>query len=1050
MNHSESRVLIVAGEGQRELLASTVARVDSTIAIAFAGNSAEALSILEREPFALMLLDSAIDIRAVELLAQLRAKEGAVGMAIIVLVAPGEAHARTLAFEAGALDVLVKPIDPLELGYETRALLRLSQHAEQRAQQAELAAEGKLAQSQKMEAVAMLAGGIAHDFNNILAVILSFAGFASEGLSAGDKRYSDINEVIKAANRAARLTRQLLTVTSQQPSELEPTDLNQRLGELGNLISAAAGPAVYVTVALGVAPAVVELDPAQFDQVVLNLVVNAREAMPNGGKLQLSIDSDSDRQDRKTRSVRLVVTDSGIGMDEQTQRRIFEPFFTTKGKGKGLGLASCFGIVEACGGSIRVSSEPGQGSTFKVEFPLSTHVLAKAPRSAQTEPQGSGENVLLVEDEATLLRALVRVFESAGYHVHSAADGESAKRVIDELGGRLDAVVTDVILPGVGGDEVALHAARAAPNAVIFLTSGYLDGARNDGEFPILWKPIPPREIARSVARALAERKGSQRQSSSSPSATSPVVLVVEDDEAAQQALSRILSSAGFTTKLAGSLREARDVLETQGDPEIVLCDLSLPDGSGSELLNWIQTARPALRDRVFVLTGSAGAASTRQLLAGGSFPVLSKLTPPAQLLSLLNAACRATTPTVESKRPSAGALSLPAKGDDMHRERVLIVNDDEVLVQASKRMLKVAGFEVASATTRAEAVRLLNSREFSVLVVDAAMAESDDPGSSDELRNAQLPTVVLTTSPVQPASIRAARRQATEYLMKPFSAEALRTAARRVIDSERAARIRRQLLAAHHGGDDFQADLAATAATFGRALSRIEVAFQPVVRSGDCSIFGFEALLRCTEPDFISPARLLAASQVLGRQHDLGRAVRTAVATTLRDHPQHEEIIFVNIDPAELGDGLLIEESDPLLPFARRVVFEVSERAALVGGDSGLEKRLSRLRERGYRLALDDLGEGYSGLSSLATVLPDIVKIDTSLVRDIHRSALKRDIVVSLLQTARRAGIIVVAEGVETAGERELLCQLGCDLMQGYLFAKPGPAFPVPVFRAE
>jgi two-component system, cell cycle sensor histidine kinase and response regulator CckA len=1050
MNHSESRVLIAAGEGQGESLAGAVARADSTIAIAIAGTSREALSLLERDSFSLLLLDSTLDIPAIELLAKLRGSEAAKAMAVIVLAAAESAQDRARALEAGALDVLVKPVDAIELGHKTRAVLALSQHAEQRARQAEMAAEGKLAQSQKMEAVAMLAGGIAHDCNNILAVILSFAGFASEGLNPADKRYSDLNEVIKAANRAARLTRQLLTVTSQQPSELEPTDLNQRLSELGNLISAAAGPAVYVTVSLGVAPAVVELDPAQFDQVVLNLVVNAREAMPDGGKLHLQIDSDSDRQDRKARSARLIVSDSGVGMDEHTQRRIFEPFFSTKGKGKGLGLASCFGIVEACGGSIRVASKPGLGSTFTVELPLSAHVLAKSPRPAQSEPQGSGENVLLVEDEATLLRALVRVFESAGYKVHSAADGEAGKRLIDELGERLDAVVTDVIMPGVGGDEVALHAARAAPNAVIFLTSGYLDGARNDGAFPILWKPIPPREIARTVARALTERKGNQ-QASATPSATPAVVLVVEDDESAQQALSRILSSAGFTSKVAGSLREAREVFETQGDPQIVLCDLSLPEGSGSELLGWIQATRPELRDRVFVLTGSAGAASSRQLIAGGSFPVLSKLTPPAQLLSLLKAACHVPAPALPSKRPSAAAPSLPVKGDDtLHRERVLVVNEDEVLIQASKRMLRVAGFEVTSATTRADAVQLLASREFSVLVVDAAMAEAVDPGSADELRNAQLPTVVLTTSPAQPASIRSARRHATEYLMKPFSAEALRTATRRVIDAERAARIRRQLLAAHHGGDDFQADLAGTAATFGRALSRIEVAFQPVVRSGDCSVFGFEALLRCSEPDFVSPARLLAASQVLGRQHDLGRAVRAGVARTLREHSQREEVIFVNVDPAELGDGLLIEESDPLLPFARRVVFEISERAALVGGDSGLEKRLSRLRERGYRLALDDLGEGYSGLSSLATVLPDIVKIDTSLVRDIHRSALKRDIVVSLLQTARRAGIIVVAEGVESAGERELLSTLGCDLMQGYLFAKPGPAFPVPVFRTE
>lgn len=280
---------------------------------------------------------------------------------------------------------------------------------------------------------------------------------------------------------------------------------------------------------------------------------------------------------------------------------------------------------------------------------------------------------------------------------------------------------------------------------------------------------------------------------------------------------------------------------------------------------------------------------------------------------------------------------------------------------------------------------------------------------------------------------------------MKPFSPEALRTATRSVIDGARAARIRRQLLATHHGGDDLQANLEHTASAFELALGQIDVAFQPIVRSEDESVFGFEALLRCAHPEFTSPARLLAAAQVLGRQHDLGRLVRGAVAATLLAQPERSEVIFVNVDPSELSDGLLVEPGDPLLPFARRVVVEISERAALFGTDSGLEKRLAHLRERGYRLALDDLGEGYAGLSSLATVRPDIVKIDTSLVREIDRSPLKREIVVSVLRAALHAGIIVVAEGVESEAERDLLHQLGCDLMQGYLFAKPGPAFPVP-----
>ncbi len=899
-------------------------------------------------------------------------------------------------------------------------------------------AEERLAHNQKMEALSVLAGGIAHDFNNILAVILSFVGFASEGLTPTDRRRADLNEVVKAAHRAARLTRQLLTVTSQQPAEIEPVDLNQRIGELATLMGAAAGPDVRIIVVPSPAPAIVELDPAQLDEVVLNLVMNARDAMPEGGRLTVAVGTPyTDAQGRDM--VRLEVADTGVGMDARTLQRVFEPFFTTKvkGGGAGLGLATCFGIVDAAGGRISAQSEPGKGATFTVELPHSRRAPASPLASTVDEARAHGETVLLVEDEEVLLRALVRVFENAGYRVRSAVDGASAKKIIDELGTGLDALVTDVIIPQVGGSEVARHAKSVAPNATIFLTSGHLDGARVEGDFPILWKPIPPREIARTVTAALQLRGGEKRK----VDASANVALVIEDDEAAGQALVRLLTGAGFEPHLLTTVAETRRYIETQRAPKLVLCDLGLPDGSGATVLESLAQKWPILQSRLFALTGAVTNADDRRALAESGVRVLSKLMPPSQLLELLGGSAAASAPPTDSSPETpASAVGSDATGTRQLRERVLVLERDVALAQASARMLQAAGFDVTIAASRADATGRYATTRFDALVLDASLAGS-------ELENLpSLPAVILGG---QPGAAAAVRRTATEQLLKPFSPADLQAAARNVIDAERSARIRRQLAATHLGGDQFQADLTLTGLAFDGALARVYVAFQPIVRAEDESIYGFEALLRCHDDAFSTPARLLAAAQVLGRQRELGFSVRRAIADALNAHPERNEPIFVNIDALELDDRNLCHPQEPLLARAGRIVLEVSERASLGVADARLERKLSRLRERGYRFALDDLGEGYVGLSSLVALKPDIVKIDPALVRRIETSSLKRDLVGSIVQAARRSGILVAAEGIESREERDTMIDLGCDLLQGYFFARPAPSFPALERRA-
>jgi CheY-like chemotaxis protein len=370
--------------------------------------------------------------------------------------------------------------------------------------------EEQIGQRSKLESIGRLAGGIAHDFNNMLAEIVGFGGFVQEALPEGDPRRTDMGHVLAAAARATSLTRQLLTFSRQQPAEKRPTNLAQQLAELVPFLRRTVGEHIALHVALGPDPAVVVLiDPVQFDQVAMNLVVNARDAMPTGGSLDVTLATAG-------AAARLSVTDTGIGMDAATQRRIFEPFFTTKGvgQGTGLGLATCFGIVADAGGTIVVTSTPGHGTTFVVTIPLAAAAdravsvpPASAPAPARARP-GQGEEVLFCEDEVGLRQLGRRVLEAAGYQVHTAADGAEALKRIDELGPRLAVIVTDVVMPGASGDEVAAYAARVIPHVPVLLTSGYFDDTLRLATrgTPVLWKPLRPADLIRAVARAIADR----------------------------------------------------------------------------------------------------------------------------------------------------------------------------------------------------------------------------------------------------------------------------------------------------------------------------------------------------------------------------------------------------------------------------------------------------------------------------------------------------------------------------------------------------------------
>ena len=348
-------------------------------------------------------------------------------------------------------------------------------------------AQEQLLQAQKMEAVGRLAGGVAHDFNNMLAVILGYTELLSGTMPPGTPVRNGLEEIRRAAERAAGLTRQLLAFSRKQVLELRVLDLNEIVLGIDKMLRRLIGEDVELTTIPDAPWGRVKADPGQVDQVILNLAVNARDAMPHGGKLTIQTQNVTISQaDRPAgvdlpegEYVLLTVADTGVGMDPQTVQRIFEPFFTTKekGKGTGLGLSTVYGVVQQSGGAVRVRSEVGRGTRFDVYLPVADGEAR--PRAGGATPLASSgrETVLLVEDEA-MVRSLVRnVLQLHGYTVLEARDAEDALRLSAEHAGLIDLLLTDVVMPGVSGRELAERLAPRRPEMRVLFMSGYTDDA---------------------------------------------------------------------------------------------------------------------------------------------------------------------------------------------------------------------------------------------------------------------------------------------------------------------------------------------------------------------------------------------------------------------------------------------------------------------------------------------------------------------------------------------------------------------------------------------
>ncbi len=385
--------------------------------------------------------------------------------------------------------------------------------------------EDRVQQSQKLEAIGRLAGGVAHDFNNLLTAILGYAELLLHGLPPGDPTREGLEEIKRAAERAASLTQQLLAFGRKQLLQPAVVDLNALVHETQKMLRRLIPEDIEIRLELDPDTRPVRADPTQTQQVLVNLVLNARDAMPRGGVIIISTGNDhlSRSEVRRWSDVRpghyavLTVSDTGCGMDPATLARVFEPFFTTKvqGKGTGLGLATAYGIVKQSGGHIEVESEPGQGTTFRVYLPVAEEDVptVAVPQELTRTPVGT-ETVLLAEDEAAVRSLLRRTLEQKGYVVLEAANGKEALQLCREHHGPIHVLLTDVVMPHLNGPDLAKQVQLLHPDVRVIFLSGYADSAvlqrgLDQSQAVFVPKPFRPETIVRMV-REVLDRPHSQ------------------------------------------------------------------------------------------------------------------------------------------------------------------------------------------------------------------------------------------------------------------------------------------------------------------------------------------------------------------------------------------------------------------------------------------------------------------------------------------------------------------------------------------------------------
>jgi EAL domain-containing protein (putative c-di-GMP-specific phosphodiesterase class I) len=388
--------------------------------------------------------------------------------------------------------------------------------------------------------------------------------------------------------------------------------------------------------------------------------------------------------------------------------------------------------------------------------------------------------------------------------------------------------------------------------------------------------------------------------------------------------------------------------------------------------------------------------------------------------------------PTEAAPGPDPVPIDAPSRG------LVLMVDDEPAIARAYARTLGASGFTVVTAGDGHEAANAARDKSFDVIISDIAMPGMDGIELLRTVREYDLdvPFIIITGGPAVHSAAQAMEYGALRYLIKPVLPDDLEAVVARAVRLHQMAKIKREALEMFRLEGKHLGDRASLEARLGRAMQTLWIAYQPIVSWSRRTVFAYEALVRNEEPTLRSPPDLFEAAERLGRLQELGRAVRDRVARTLDEQPM-SALLFINLHAMELDDDSLISADAPLSRHAGRVVLEVTERAPLEK-IRDVTARVAQLRALGYRIAVDDLGAGYAGLTSFAHLEPEVVKVDMSLIRGIDRSPMKQKLLRSIVTLCRELRIEMIAEGVETVSERDALISVGGDLCQGYLFARP------------
>ncbi len=515
--------------------------------------------------------------------------------------------------------------------------------------------EDQLWQAKKVEAIGRLAGGVAHDFNNLTAIVLGYGEMLLGQLRPEDPARKSVEQIIAAGRRSAALTHQLLAFSRRQALQPEALDLNALLRNLEKMLVRLIGEDIELKLMLAADLGRVTADPGQIEQVVTNLVLNARDSMSRGGKLTVET-SDAELDETygldhavvvPGRYVLLAVTDTGCGIDKATMAKLFEPFFTTKekGKGTGLGLAMVYGIVKQSGGYIWAYSEPGKGSTFKVYLPRTdAEPQAKAPDVVGETPRGGGERILLVEDEASLLELSTIVLSGLGYRVSAAESGPKALLMVEQQRLEPDLVVTDIVMPGMSGTELAELLRRDRPDLKVLYMSGYPDDAiaRHgvlDPGMPFIQKPFTGHALAVKVREVLGGMAKVVQPSRS--------ILMIDDDDQYRELVGHFCRKRGHVFAGVSDSAAALAALARQSF-DVLLVDLNIPGTSGEHVLREIRAAGHAAP--AIVLTGDVASADTDALRPLGVVRALQKSSDAEPLLRAIE---------------EAGALKAPPPAGD-------------------------------------------------------------------------------------------------------------------------------------------------------------------------------------------------------------------------------------------------------------------------------------------------------------------------------------------------------------------------------------------------